>query len=401
MENSKGSTYLGDDMFRLASHLFPINRSITGEGVRQTLRVIQKLLPWLEMHEVPSGSKVFDWEIPNEWNVREAWLEDNDGSRVADFAVHNLHLVGYSIPVNTRLTLEDLQPHMYSLPKQPGAIPYVTSYYSPSWGFCLRHEDRLLLKQGYYHAYIDATLQPGSLTYGELILPGSCDSEVFLSTYVCHPSMANNELSGICVTTYLARWLIGLSNRRYTYLIVFVPETIGSITYLSRHLEHLKRNVVAGFNITCIGDNRGYSYLPSRAGDTLSDRVALHVLKHLAPDFKHYTFCDRGSDERQYCAPGVDLPISTIMRSKYGEYPEYHTSLDDMTVITPSGLAGGFNALQRAIEGIENDAHPKSTTIGEPQMSRRGLHPTVGSKLSYNADQRIMMNFWAYSDGKR
>jgi aminopeptidase-like protein len=399
--NLKLSNHLGDDMFQLAARLFPLNRSITGDGVRETLRVIRELLPGLEIHEVPSGTKVFDWEIPNEWNVRAAWLEGPDGTRVVDFAVHNLHLVGYSIPVDARLTLEELQSRLYSLPDQPGAIPYVTSYYSPSWGFCLRHEDRLRLKPGTYHAYIDATLNPGSLTYGELILPGRSGSEVLLSTYVCHPSMANNELSGPCVTTYLARWLIGLPSRRYTYRIVFVPETIGSITYLSRHLEHLKRSVVAGFNITCIGDDRAYSFLPSRAGDTMSDRIALHVLKHLAPDFKRYTFCDRGSDERQYCAPGVDLPIATIMRSRYGDYPEYHTSFDDLTVVTPSGLAGGFNALQKAIEALENDVRPKSTIIGEPQMGKRGLRPTVGTKLSYNVAQRKMMNLWAYSDGKR
>lgn len=213
--------------------------------------------------------------------------------------------------------------------------------------------------------------------------------------------MANNELSGPCVTTYLAKWLSELPDRRYTYRIVYVPETIGSIAYLSRHLDHLRQNVVAGFNITCIGDDRCYSYLPSRSGDTLSDRAALHVLKHLAPDFKRYTFCDRGSDERQYCAPGVDLPIATIMRSRYGTYPEYHTSLDDLTVVTPRGFEGGFNALKKAIEAIENDAQPKSTIICEPQMGKRGLRPTVGTKSSFNEDQYTMMNLWVYSDGKR
>lgn len=388
-------------MFSLASRLFPLNRSLTGEGVRETLHVIQELLPNLEVHEIPSGTKVFDWVIPNEWNVREAWLEDPDGTRVADFGIHNLHLVGYSVPVDTKLSLEELQPHLYSLPEQPGAIPYITSYYSPRWGFCLRHEDRLRLKPGIYHAYIDASLQPGHLTYGELVIPGRSDSEVLLSTYVCHPSMANNELSGPCVTTYLARWLCALPSLRYTYRIVFVPETIGSLAYLSRHLQHLKQHVVAGFNISCVGDDRCFSYLPSRAGTTLADRAALHVLKHLAPDFKRYTFCERGSDERQYCAPGVDLPIATIMRSKYGEYPEYHTSLDDLTVVTPAGLAGGFNALKRAIHALEHDALPKSTIIGEPQMGKRGLRSTVGTKSNYDIAQRTMMNLWVYSDGKR
>jgi aminopeptidase-like protein len=388
-------------MFQLASRLFPINRSLTGDGVRETLRIIREILPALEIHEVPSGAEAFDWVIPDEWNVREAWLEGPDGVRIADFAVHNLHLVGYSVPVDVRLTLEELQAHLHSRPEQPDAIPYVTSYYSRAWGFCLRHQDRLQLKPGTYHAYIDASLQPGFLTYGELVLPGRSENEVLLSTYVCHPSMANNELSGPCVTTFLAKWLSGLSSRRYTYRIVFVPETIGAIAYLSRHLAHLKQHVAAGFNITCVGDERCYSYLPSRAGGTLSDRAALHVLKYLAPDFKRYTFCDRGSDERQYCAPGVDLPIATIMRTKYGEYPEYHTSLDDLSVVTADGLGGGFAALQKAIEALESDVWPKSTITGEPQMSKRGLRPTLSSKSSYGEEQRKMMNLWVYSDGRR
>lgn len=391
----------GNEIFQLVSRLFPLNRSLTGNGVRETLRIIQEMLPGLKTYEIPTGTKVFDWVVPNEWNVRQAWLEDPDGLRIADFAKHNLHLVGYSVPVDVQLSLAEMQRHLHSLPEQPDAIPYITSYYSPNWGFCLRHKDRKNMKSGLYHAYIDASLQSGSLTYGELVLPGETEKEVFLSTYVCHPSMANNELSGPCVTTYLAKWLSELPARRYTYRIVFVPETIGSIAYLSRHLDHLRKNVVAGFNVTCIGDDRCYSYLPSRQGDTLSDRAALHVLRHLAPDFKRYTFCDRGSDERQYCAPGVDLPIATIMRSRYGDYPEYHTSLDDLTVVTPSGLAGGFNALQKAIEVLENDARPKSTIIGEPQMGKRGLRPTVGTKTSYDAAQRTMMNLWVYSDGKR
>jgi aminopeptidase-like protein len=392
---------VGDEIFQLATRLFPINRSLTGNGVRETLRIIQELLPELKTYEIPSGTSVFDWVVPDEWNVREAWLEDPDGLRVADFSRHNLHLVGYSIPVDMQLSLVELQDYLHSLPEQPDAIPYITSYYSPHWGFCLSHNNRIKMKPGTYHAYIDASLQPGSLTYGELILPGQIEKEIFLSTYICHPSMANNELSGPCVTTYLAKWLSELPDRRYTYRIVYVPETIGSIAYLSRHLDHLRQNVVAGFNVTCIGDDRCYSFLPSREGDTLSDRAALHVLKHLAPNFKRYTFCDRGSDERQYCAPGVDLPIATIMRSRYGDYPEYHTSLDDLTVVTSPGLEGGFNALKKAIEAIENDARPKSTVIGEPQMGKRGLRPTVGTKSSFNVAQRTMMNLWVYSDGKR
>jgi len=314
-------TNVGDFCHHLATRLFPICRSLTGPGVRETLACLQEHLPQLTVHEVASGTPAFDWIVPDEWFIHDAFIEDEHGNKIVDFKRHNLHVVGYSIPVDQWLDLSQLETHLYSLPDQPDAIPYITSYYCERWGFCMTHNQRKNLKAGKYRAVIHSELRPGILNYAELIIPGKTDKEVFLSTYICHPSMANNELSGPAVTTALALWLLGLENRHHTYRILFIPETIGSIVYLSQHIEHLKRKVIAGFNITCIGDDRCYSFLPSRNGNTVSDRTALHVLKHLDPNFKKYTWLDRGSDERQYCAPGVDLPIASIMRSKLGQYP--------------------------------------------------------------------------------
>jgi len=385
-------------MHSFMRELFPICRSITGDGTRLTLRKIGAHLPGFTLHEVPSGTQVFDWVVPDEWNIESAQLLAPDGSVVVDFAQHNLHVVGYSIPIDITLTLDELQPHLYSLPEQPEAIPYVTSYYSRRWGFCLSHRARQQLKPGQYRAVINSTLRPGYLTYGEWLLPGVANKEVLISTYVCHPSMANNELSGPVVATWLAKWLLS-AKRRYSYRFVFIPETIGSITYLSRNLTHLKEHTVAGFNVTCIGDDRAYSYLPSRQGNALSDRVARHVLRHMSSDFRVYSYLDRGSDERQYCSPGVDLPICSIMRSKYGAYPEYHTSLDDLCLVTPTGLAGGLEALIRSLMCLEANVVYQTTVLGEPQLGKRGLYPTISQRGS--ADHAAnMMHVLAYADGE-
>ena len=387
------------DMYALLLRLFPICRSITGDGVRRTLAILREELPEMRVVEVPSGTRVFDWIVPDEWNIRSAVLTGPDGEAVADFADNNLHVVGYSEPVDVTLPLAELQGHLHSRPDMPDAIPYVTSYYQRRWGFCLRHSVREALRPGLYHARIDSTLQPGSLTYGEIVLPGRKKEEILLSTYVCHPSMANNELSGPVVAWNLARWLRS-APRTFSYRIVFLPETIGAITYICRHLDELRKNVVAGFVLTCLGDDRAYSYLPSRRGGTLADRAALHALRRHAPDFVRYTFLDRGSDERQYCSPGVDLPVCSVMRSKYGAYPEYHTSFDDTGLVTESGLSGGFAVLRACLEAIEADGTYRSDILCEPQLGRHGLYSTLSSVENYTPDAGLLLDLVAYTDGK-
>lgn len=394
--------HLGQEMHDLCFALWPITRSITGPGVRNTLGLLnEKLSGQMRIEAVPSGTAAFDWTVPDEWTIRDAWVENEQGERVIDFKANNLHLVGYSDPVDQWLELNELQQHLYSLPDQPEAIPYVTSYYERRWGFCVSDQQRRSLKPGRYRAVVDADLEPGVLNYGELVIPGESAQEIFLSTYVCHPSMANNELSGPVVTTAIARWLQSLPKRRYTYRVVFIPETIGSLVYLSRNLDSLKSNVIAGFNVSCIGDDRCYSYVPSRAGNTLSDRAARHALHYIDPDYIRYTWLDRGSDERQYCAPGIDLPIATIARSKYGQYPEYHTSLDDLRFVTPTGLSGGFHALRSAIETIEINVRPKATVLGEPHLSKRGLRPTLSSVDSYKQYSLAITHLLSYADGEK
>lgn len=391
---------IGYKIYTLANELWPINRSITGEGVRKTLSCIKKHLQNLNIRSVPSGTKAFDWIVPDEWHVSEAYIIVPNGEKICDFSINNLHLVGYSVPFRGRMKLEELQKHLHSLSEKPNAIPYITSYYKEQWGFCITQEQRNTLEDGWYEIVINSKLFAGQLDYGELILPGKSDQEVFLSTYICHPSMANNELSGITVATYLAKWLSELKIRRYTYRIVFVPETIGSITYLSKNYTNLKKKVIAGFNISCVGDERSYSYLPSRNGNTISDKVAKHVLKWIDPDYKSWTWLDRGGDERQYCAPGIDLPIASIFRTKYDDYPEYHTSLDNLdNVVTPKGLDGGYWALRKALELVEKNKIYKVNILCEPQMGKRGLYPTLASKIP-EKQVMVMMNLLSFCDGE-
>lgn len=391
----------GETIHAWITDLFPICRSLSGAGVRETLSYIQKLIPALEIHAVPSGTQAFDWVVPDEWNIIDAYVMDKDGKRVIDFKQHNLHVVGYSQAVDCEMSFADLDKHLHSLPDQPNAIPYITSYYSRQWGFCISEDQRNVLRkqpQAIYKVKIDASLEPGNLNYGELVIPGKTNKEILLSTYVCHPSMANNELSGPCVATALAQWIEDLESREFTYRILFLVETIGSIIYLSKHLEHMQKNTIAGFVLTCVGDNRDYSYIASRMGDTLADKIAKHVLGHQIGDFKEYSYLDRGSDERQYCSPGVDLPVCNILRSKFNEYPEYHTSLDDLKFVTPQGLQGTFDVYQKVIELLEANKVYRGKVKCEPQLGKRGLYPTLSTKDSHR-QVNTMMNLIAYADG--
>lgn len=390
---------IGKQIHEFAKDLWPINRSITGDGVRETLKLIQHHLPSLKINAIPSETKLFDWTVPKEWSVKEAYIITPSGKKICEFAKNNLHLLGYSTSFKGSLPLDQLKRHLYTLKDQPNAIPFITSYYKERWGFCLTHKDYEALEEGDYQVVIDTMHFHGELNYGELFIKGKSKKEIFLSTYICHPSMANNELSGPTVTTFLAKWLLSEKGLQNSYRIIFIPETIGAIAYLSKNHIDMKEKIFAGFNVTCVGDDRAYSFLPSRAGDTISDKIALHVLKWTDPEFIKYTWLDRGSDERQYCAPGIDLPVASIMRTKYGEYPEYHTSLDNLdNVVTPIGLNGGYWVIRRVMEALERNKFFMTSVLCEPQMGKRGLYPTLSAN-NYGGQVKLMMDFISLCDG--
>lgn len=390
---------ISNNMYSLVKELFPICRSITGDGVRKTLRIIQREIPELKIFEVPTGTKVFDWIVPKEWNIKGGYIETLEGKKVIDFADTNLHVMGYSLPIDKIVSREELLEMCYTIPEQPDYIPYVTSYYKERSGFCLSEKQKQALTEDTYHVVIDSTLENGSLTYGELLIPGNSKDEIFLSTYVCHPSMANNELSGPAVAVELAKYILANKDRRYSYRIIFIPETIGSITYLSKNLDYMQKHVIAGYNISCVGDNRTYSYVESPYADTLADRVAQNVLNFHYPEYKRYSFLHRGSDERQYCSPLVHLPLCAICRSKYEEYPEYHTSADNLNLVSPNGLYGAFEVYRKCIDLLESNYMYIVTTLCEPQLGKRGLYPTLSRRGSIN-ETRSMTAFIAYADGK-
>lgn len=386
-----------EKMFDWAKALFPINRSITGKGVRDTLQFFKQIIPELEIKSFPTGFRAFDWEVPKEWNITDAYIKDCNGKKIVDFQINNLHVVGYSEPISEYIELEDLISHLYYLENQPDAVPYVTSYYKKKWGFCLTYNQFKTLKKGKYFVHIDSNLCDGVLNYGEILIPGKKKEEIFLSSYICHPSMANNELSGPIVTIALANELRKRDNE-FSYRLILIPETIGSICYLKKNLELLKRNVIAGYNISCVGDDNNYSFLPSRNGNTISDKVALNVLNMSNISFKTYSWLERGSDERQYCWPGIDLPIASIMRTKYGEYSEYHTSLDNLNYISKEGLLGSLKIYLKVILALEHNKKYLVKTLAEPKLDKRGLYSTLSKKGS-STISRTILNFLSYCDG--
>ena len=394
---------VGKRIYDLAKTLFPICRSITGEGVRETLSILAQYIgegenDRLEIHNVPSGTEVFDWTIPKEWVIREAYIEDENYNRIIDFKEHNLHVMGYSVPNDAWVDLEELKEHIFTLPNQPDVIPYVTSYYKEQYGFCMSDNQKKALRPGKYHVYIDSDLIDGNLTYGEIVLHGESSQEIFFSTYVCHPSMANNECSGPALAAELIRYVRSMKHRKYTYRFIFIPETIGSITYLSRNLTHLKEHVIAGFNLSCVGDNRDYSIVESRYANTLADRVLKNILRYQGK-YTTYSYLERGSDERQYNSPGVDLPVVCYCRSKFLEYPEYHTSADDMTLVSPEGFQGSYEVMTQVIMALEHNAYYRMKVLCEPQLGKRGLYPTISQKGNRDSI-RAITDFIAYADGR-
>lgn len=384
--------------------LFPITRSLTGDGVKKTLNIIQKELPKLKIKKFKSGIKVFDWNIPEEWNVTDAYVIDKYNNRIIDFKKNNLHLVGYSIPIKKNITKKELFKNLYFLKNQPKAIPYITSYYKRRWGFCISYNEYKILDKRYslndkFKVVINSNLnKKGNLNYGELILKGKSKKEILISTYICHPSMANNELSGPIVSMGLINYFKNKKLNK-TLRFIFIPETIGSISYLSKNIKYLKENVIGGYNLSCIGDERQHSCMFSKYQNSPSDEAVIEAYKLLKiKNYKVYPFLKRGSDERQYNSPGIDLKISSIFRTKYGEYPEYHTSLDNFNLVTLKGCVGGFNVARKSIEILLERIYPKCKIMCEPQMGKRGLYPTLSTK-NENKLTRSYMDFLQYADG--
>jgi aminopeptidase-like protein len=390
LKDAANASSIGRQAYDLVKALFPICRSISGDGVRQTLKLLQRCIP-LQVHEVASGTRVFDWTIPREWNIRDAFVKNARGERVVDFRRSNLHILNYSVPVRVKLTLDALKPHLYTLANQPDWIPYKTSYYKEDWGFCLSHNQLCSLENGEYEVMIDSSLEEGHLTYGEFFIPGRLADEVLISTHICHPSLANDNLSGVCIAAMLAQHMRA-SRNRYSYRFLFIPGTIGAITWLSLNFSSLER-IKHGLVLTGIGDRGPITYKKSRGGDAEIDRIAAYVLQPPV-DGRIIEFSPYGYDERQYCAPGINLPVGRLSRTPYGEYPEYHTSADNLDFVNPASMGESFLVLANMLWVLEgNTYYANLAPYGEPQLGRRGLYDNTGP------DQMAMLWVLNLSDG--
>lgn len=389
-------------IYNLCKKLWPINRSLTGEGNLETLKILKQIHNKLKIKNINSGKKVFDWKIPNEWNAYEAWIKNSQGKKILDFKKNNLHLVSYSKKIHKKISLEQLKKNLHFIKDQPEAIPYVTSYYKKNWGFCLTYNQlKKMDRKKKYEIYINSKFKKGFLNCAEIYLPGKSKKEIVFSTYICHPSMANNELSGPILSIFLSQWLKSLKNRKWSYRFIFVPETIGSIAYLSKNFKKLKKNVIGGYVLTCLGDERSYSFLPSKFKYSISDKIARQVLKKNVKIYKEYNWLESRSDEIQFCSPGIDLPIASLMRSKYGEYPEYHTSLDTFgRVVTTNGLKGSLNLLKKIVYEYEKSVFPIAKFKCEPQLGKKGLYPNLSKKNTIKLDTRLIQYFLSFSDGQ-
>lgn len=389
---------IGAEMHELATRLYPFHRSITGDGVRQTLKIFQEYIP-VDVHEVPTGTRVFDWTVPKEWNVRDAYIKDPSGRKVVDFKQCNLHVLAGSVPVRKRLPLSELKEHLYTQPEQPDFVPYRTAFYNETWGFCLAHNEMLALEDGEYEVVIDSTLHDGHLTYGECFLKGDLDDEVLISAHVCHPSLGNDNLSGLMVAVFLARHLSHL-RRRYSYRFVFAPATIGAITWLARN-EDTAHRIKHGLVATCLGDSGKFTYKRSRQGDAEIDAVALHVLECFGDEHAVVDFSPYGYDERQYCSPGFNLPVGSLTRSSHGQYPEYHTSADNLELMRPENLGDSLLRYASIVSVLErNRRYLNLRPKGEPRLGPTGLYRRIGH--GNDADrQRELALLWVLnlSDG--
>lgn len=388
---------IGEQMYGVINDLYPVCRSITGNGVRATLERICEKIP-LTVHEVPSGTPVFDWVVPREWNIRDAYVITPTGERIAEFKKNNLHVLNYSIPIRKKVTLDELQQHLFTLPAHPDWIPYRTSYYKDNWGFCMAHNQSQSLPDGEYEVVIDSTLEQGHLTYGEFFMQGETNEEVLVSCHVCHPSLCNDNLSGIALSTYLADYL-AKQRLRYSYRFLFIPGTIGSITWLARN-EEKTENIKHGLVVTCVGDGGPFSYKKSRRESAEIDRAVLHVLRHSRDNFREIDFYPYGYDERQYCSPGFNLAVGSLSRSSHGQFPEYHTSADNLELVRPQYLKESFETFIDVIEVLENNRtyvnlNPKC----EPQLGKRGLYSNVGAPEGQKVREMALLWVLNMSDG--